>query len=267
MNKFLKSKVDGAPRVYEVQSIEAFIELATWLYASDEVIFRGQTEDWSLVPLVGRNTEKTGYLDTERKILEEFKREALPHLPFVPRTLWQWLAVAQHNGLPTRLLDWTMNPLVALWFAVNKPPQHARPGVVWAHHVEPSTAISCTEETESPFCIDRAQVYISEHVFPYLQAQSGVFTVLHRDKESGPFVPFEQIENADLRLTKIEIPAASFAHIRHPLFRLGINAASLFPGLQGIAKRIRYQNERCGDEEGVPILPVSSCRSKSDTEH
>ena len=251
MDKYLKAKVDGHPRVYEISTAHEFTELTTWLYASDEVIFRGQTEDWSLIPLVGREPEKTGYLETEQQILDEFKREALPHLAFVPTNYWQWLAVAQHNGLPTRLLDWTRNPLVALWFAVNKPPRKGLPGVVWARGYNPSTVISSTEGLDSPFSIDRSSVYLPEYVFPYIQAQSGVFTIHHQHTDSKRFVPFESTKHADLGLTKIEIPATSFAELRYHLFRFGINPATLFPGLSGIAARIRYQNEPCDDEEGA----------------
>lgn len=252
MDKYLKPVEAGKPRSFEVSSVFEFIEVATWLYSDQNVIFRGQTKekDWPLVPSVGRDTDRSRMSWREQEILEEFKRESIPYIDLVPVNNWQWLALAQHNKLPTRLLDWTKNPLAALWFAVKDPAYDNQPGVVWAFHYDEAEAVFNTVELKlSPFSIARIYIYFPEHIYPFIQAQAGVFTVHNREGNNpGMFPSLEQIKDSDLLLTKIEIPSQYFAVVRYHLFRVGISPASLFPGLSGLVDKIIYDNKMCKDE-------------------
>jgi hypothetical protein len=252
MDKYLIEKQEGQPQLFRIAKIEEFVELATWISADGQVVFRGQRRDRPLIPSIGRDKEFKRWFYVEKEVFEEFKREAVPYLEFSPQNNWQWLSVAQHKRLPTRLLDWTKNPLVALWFKVCSPAYENRPGIVWAYIYEAKDTISSTTDIpstlSSPFNIDRTYLYFPEHIFPYIQAQSGVFTIHHRQKENNEFVPFEDTKDADLLLSKIEIPADSFPTIRYHLFRLGITPSSLFPGISGLVERIKYVNEPCKDE-------------------
>ncbi len=251
MKKYLKSDENCRSRVYTVRSVSEFIDVATWVYSSDKVLFRGQTReaDWPLIPAVGRRMPGSRVPWRETEILEEFRRESLPYLHIVPSNDWQWLALAQHNGLPTRLLDWTRNSLAALWFAVGKPPVGDQPGIVWALYYDKFGVVTDSTDLETPFAIDRPQVYMPEHVFPFIQAQSGVFTIHSREGSNpGEFVPLEQLEDAGLWLSKIEIPPKYFTSARYHLFKVGISPATLFPGLRGLAEKIRYGNMFSEDE-------------------
>src|SRR5437660_3765861 len=90
-------------------------------------IFRGHSKaTFQLIPSVGRNRHPLETREEyEQRLLDIFRREARAHFDrsSMPASRWEWLSVAQHHGLPTRLLDWTHNPLAALFFAVSKHPK------------------------------------------------------------------------------------------------------------------------------------------------
>ena len=89
-------------------------------YGRQSIIYRGvSNKDYELIPKIGRLGLRGDQLKrSERMLIERFKREALPHLDFQPIDDWDWISVAQHHGVPTRLLDWSHSALVAAFFAV-----------------------------------------------------------------------------------------------------------------------------------------------------
>jgi hypothetical protein len=113
------------PKIMNAVTIESLAEFTklieeTYLDQSD-VLFRGQSADWPLLPSIARERLTDDPLVAERSMLEEFQRHSLPYLRSAPETVWDWMALAQHHGLPTRLIDWSLNPFASLWFVEVSP--------------------------------------------------------------------------------------------------------------------------------------------------
>lgn len=87
----------------------------------------------SLQRLIGKNGASVEAVKRiELGMIESFKKYAYGTARLDrDATLWEWLALAQHHGLPTRLLDWTKSPYVALHFATNKADLIDKDSVVW----------------------------------------------------------------------------------------------------------------------------------------
>jgi hypothetical protein len=76
---------------------------------------------WELVPAIGRQPSVSAYRLADEKILcEEFALQSQRYLDAEGFTDLEWLAIAHHYGLPTRLLSWAANPLLAAWFATGE---------------------------------------------------------------------------------------------------------------------------------------------------
>lgn len=243
----------GAPyATYEIGDLKDLVGYLEEQLREDEyTLFRGQREDWPMLPKLVRLTYDQQLRAAERTIFDTFCREAVAEVDPVPQTAWDWLALAQHHGLPTRLLDWTMNPLAAAWFALCEPAARMdRPAVIWVFRPDDQAFLGAEElQTESPFEIARTRVLEPCHVNARIRAQQGVFTVHPVAGRPDQTLPFEEESSECVdTMEKLLIPAGRFHAIRWSLNLCGVNASALFPDLDGLARRITHDNTYSTDE-------------------
>ena len=211
--------------------INTFTELHNVIenYNARTVIYRGvKSVKFPLIPKIGRTVPPASAKSrewNEKEILRLFKEQAFPHLDFVPANNWDWLALGQQYGLPTRLLDWTANPLVACYFAVEEMCEDD--SVIYAYQ---NNSYIVVEEYEDPFKYNRVGKFIPRHITRRITTQGGLFTI-HPD----PYEPFEAEA-----VEKIILPNEIRPGLKKTLNKYGVDRFSLFPGLDSLAAHIEW---------------------------
>lgn len=210
------------------------------------LLFRGQSNSrWDLLPGLARpNYLRANIEDYEKDILKEFKRRAIPFLPktFNTNSDWEWLALAQHYKLPTRLLDWTENPLVALFFSLEFPNLNNNDRAVWVFGPNEDEFADSNNPLVNPFSLDKTKIYVPNQITQRITVQSGWFTVHRYQKKSNKFVAFNKNVNYKDRVFKIVIPNKLRDNILLRLDRLGINSFSIYPDLEGLSSFLSWKH-------------------------
>ena len=237
--------------------IDYWSRFLAWLdkKADSRWVFRGLGDaSFDLIPSAGRGDYS---LLKERAVLETFERRAAEFLNLYQMSEWDRLALAQHHGLPTRLLDWTTNPLVAAYFAVTsspgarpmKPldaegrakrsPLNGVPGLesatarITAVKV-PSRMIVNPLTDQDPF--DRIDVgfVLPRSITTRIVTQGGIFSCHPRPNQ--PWTePFKEAIN------RFDVPGDLRNYFRRRLFYLGVDPQRIMSGLDGLGARLAWQ--------------------------
>ena len=235
-----------------VRTFEEFVKAVMEFSDEDEVLFRGQRRaDWDLSPSIARMKLRTHSTlrELEDRLVRDFRRECPPFIQQPIPDAWEQLAIAQHHGLATRLLDWTANPLAALWFAVKDPGIGRQPGLVLMFALEPSDHVADREST-SPFAIRRTKFFQPGHLTPRIVAQAGWFSVHAWNSRGQRYSRMNHLSSYSSRIERLIIPPASFAALRAALDRMGVNHASLFPDINGLTQHLNWRHGLLPDEGG-----------------
>lgn len=228
--------------------------------------------DFKLVPGAYRTPEPDHFA-----MFHEFREKAHGLMNRPPSTEMEWYFVAQHYGIPTRLLDWSESPLVALYFAVRDLKPGERP-CVWMMYPETLNGLalgSCgmlsfgghseiidlwsprvmqdghnrtVKFMNNPFFAPGEQTITNDKpiaIFPprateRITAQRGVFTLHGKDKRPISEIFEQDTEVSEMNIVRIEIknPAAHLA----TLMAMGLDDFNVFPELSHLAVSIKQRH-------------------------
>jgi hypothetical protein len=206
-------------------------------------IFRGvaDAETHRLKPKIGRDRDV--YRETtERVIFANFKRRAPQFVQVRGLNEWDLLALAQHHGLPTRLLDWSTNPLVAAYFAVTSSPTDVRARVYAARAPE----LVDTNEVRDPFECEEVMSFIPSAIAARIVAQRGLFTI--HPTPTTAWIPdtlpkFSKSASSDEEHF-FDIRPHFRTFFERKLFQVAIDASAIKSDLDGICDALAWQFKR-----------------------
>jgi hypothetical protein len=232
--------------------------------------FRGVgNATYKLSPSIHRHPEVTSIenlFNMENRLLTRYKERSVPYLTSQVRDPWELLFLMQHYSVPTRLLDWTENPLIALFFALSSAKKNAagnyeNDAAVWMlsaakwnqtvfrHQSYQGAALSPSDTmVNQSYAIGSDPRYINEmpvailgiHNSPRIVAQRGSFTLFGKSL----FPMEETFASNDFpndTLSKLTIPATLIQPLLEKLVWMGISDSVIYPDLEGLAKETKRQ--------------------------
>ncbi|MFA6101379.1 MAG: FRG domain-containing protein [Victivallaceae bacterium] len=209
-------------KIIEIKSLEEYIDGIVGF--SDVLFYRGLSNiSYELIPSAGRFGIKDEKVQKqfERTLFNDFKRKAPIYNEKTPINDLEWLILAQHHGIPTRLMDWSFNPMVALFFAVEN--NHDVDSCVYESFL--SNGLTNITSLDAIFGKEKFAPIIPNFTNIRYRNQESLFT-LHK----SPSIPdYSNISKKFIINKKVK------QIIRWKLRRIGITKSFIYPGLDSLA--------------------------------
>jgi hypothetical protein len=203
-------------------------------------------------------------LELEQQLLVRFRQRSIPYLNQRIDDDWELLFLMQHHGVPTRLLDWTENPYIALYFALTSCKKHPKTDAypdccVWSldpiawnravlDHISYTDGVLVASDErrnahkpgvkENVFSKKPVAMYGSYNS-PRIVAQRGTFMVFGSDVSPMESVKAGTASITDEVLCKLVIPGGKVHAFLKSLTSIGYTDSVIFPDLDGLAREIR----------------------------
>lgn len=237
---------------YVIESLAGFIAVIVQCCPNHNWTFRGQAKEWDLLPKAYRDefylAPSEDKNDDDLTRFERWRNQAIAFESNFPSGYLEQLALAQHYGLATRLMDWTANAAIALYFASEhqfRERQIEQDGAVYLYR-KPQDAATLLKDVKSDDDLrtcDRVLFYRPRLVNRRILAQDGEFTI-HPNKQPLDVQAFvaEAAQSAvEGTAMKMSVPGGKKEDLQYQLRAIGIQARTAYPDLEGLAKSTNWQ--------------------------
>lgn len=243
-------------------SVHSYLQYLSNLDKSVKNLFRGQKEDWSLDCKLLRLVNDENFYKIEQQIFNQFKEN---HQSFYKTELndWNLLSLGQHYGLPTRLIDWTTDPLIALWFAFEEEKNNENDRVVFGLVVEEDSIVSF--ERDKLFGSRFIKIFQAQPIDQRVINQEAWFSIqppkIYGKGKGGDGLPnfndYNTLSDDQIlgyNLTKFRFKNSLRQEILDEIDKAGINRMKIFPDLTGLCKMIEIKEiEKLKQNNETPI--------------
>jgi len=245
-------------KIESIGDLTSFVKQKT-IETNKKWWFRGHAESsWKLQPSLWRDYNK----NQESYMVHEFQFKARTRTTNYPpeKDNSGWLSIMQHHGLPTRLLDWSKSPLVALYFATEYGQRHKKVTIkedacIWAICPAELNKYFNHEYLIYPLNGERPSDFVKQAFYIDDDSNKGVIAVSSIESNGrmlmqqsaftvhSEHAPLEDVFKTDKWLIKLEIPQELIPEIAIELEINGLTLSNIYPDLDNLATEIKYLNK------------------------